>query len=90
MKKNLFANCLIALDARTGKRLWHFQTVHHDIWDKDLPAPPNLITVKHKGKSIDAVAQVTKSGHVFVFDRVTGKPLFPIEEKPFCQLSHRT
>lgn len=85
--KNLFANCLIALDARTGKRLWHFQTVHHDIWDKDLPAPPNLITVKQNGKSIDAVAQVTKSGHVFVFDRVTGKPLFPIEEKPFPKSS---
>ncbi len=80
--KNLFANCLLALDARTGKRLWHFQTTHHDLWDKDLPAPPNLITIKQKGKSIDAVAQVTKQGLVFVFDRVTGKPLFPIKETP--------
>ena len=80
--QNLFANCLLALDARTGKRLWHFQTTHHDMWDKDLPAPPNLITVKQNGKSIDAVAQVTKQGLVFVFDRVTGKPLFPIKETP--------
>jgi len=77
---NLFANCLIALDARTGKRLWHYQTMHHDMWDRDLPAPPNLITVKQNGKSIDAVAQVTKQGYIFVFDRVTGKPLFPINE----------
>ena len=80
--KNLYANCLIALDANTGKHVWHFQFVHHDMWDRDLPAPPNLITVKQGGKSIDAVAQVTKSGHVFVFDRQNGTPLFPIEEKP--------
>lgn len=80
--KNLFANCLIALDANTGKYVWHFQFVHHDLWDRDLPAPPNLVTVKHEGRSIDAVAQVTKSGHVFLFERETGKPLFPIEEKP--------
>lgn len=78
---NLFANCLIALDARTGKRLWHFQMTHHDIWDRDLPAPPNLIQIKKNGKMIDAVAQVTKQGFVFVFDRVTGKPLFPIQER---------
>lgn len=78
---NLFANCLLALDAKTGKRLWHFQTTHHDIWDRDLPAPPNLIQVKKNGKIIDAVAQVSKQGFVFVFDRVTGKPLFPIIEK---------
>jgi quinoprotein glucose dehydrogenase len=78
--KNLFANCLLALDARTGKRLWHFQTIHHDLWDRDLPAPPNLITVTQNGKRIDAVAQVSKQGYVFVFDRVTGKPLFPIKE----------
>jgi quinoprotein glucose dehydrogenase len=77
---NLFANCLIALDARTGKRLWHYQTMHHDLWDRDLPAPPNLITVTQNGKKIDAVAQVSKQGYVFVFDRVTGKPLFPIKE----------
>jgi quinoprotein glucose dehydrogenase len=78
---NLFGNCLIALEAATGKRLWHFQMVHHDIWDRDLPAPPNLLTVKHQGKKIDAVAQTTKQGHVFVFNRVTGEPLFPIEER---------
>lgn len=78
--QNLFANSLLALDARTGKRLWHYQTMHHDLWDRDLPAPPNLITVKQNGKSIDAVAQVSKQGYVFIFDRVTGKPLFPIKE----------
>lgn len=80
--KNLFANCLIALDAATGKYRWHFQFVHHDLWDRDLPAPPNLLTVTHAGHRVDAVAQVTKSGHVFLFERETGKPLFPIEEKP--------
>jgi quinoprotein glucose dehydrogenase len=80
--QNLFANCLLALDARTGKRIWHYQTTHHDMWDRDLPAPPNLITVTHQGKKIDAVAQVTKQGLIFVFDRVTGKPLFPIKEMP--------
>lgn len=79
--KNLFANCLLALDIRSGKRLWHFQTTHHDLWDRDLPAPPNLITITRNGKKIDAVAQITKQGYVFVFDRVTGKPLFPIVEK---------
>lgn len=78
--QNLFANCLLALDARTGKRLWHYQLVHHDVWDRDFPAPPNLVTVNHNGKPIDAVAQTTKSGHVLVFDRVTGKSLFPIKE----------
>jgi quinoprotein glucose dehydrogenase len=62
--------------------LWHFQFVHHDLWDRDLPAPPNLLTVRHRGRRVDAVAQVTKSGHVFVFDRVSGEPLFPIEERP--------
>lgn len=80
---NLFANCLIALDAATGKRLWHYQLVHHDIWDRDPPCPPNLVTVLQKGKRIDAVVQVTKQGYVFVFDRVTGKPLFPIKETAF-------
>lgn len=79
--KNLFANCLLALDARTGKRIWHYQMVHHDVWDRDLPAPPNLITLTIQGKRVDAVAQVTKTGYVYVFDRVTGKPLFPIDEK---------
>ncbi len=80
--QNLFANCLIALDAATGKRLWHYQFIHHDIWDRDLPAPPNLITIHRHGRAIDAVAQVTKQGYVFVFDRVTGEPLFPIQEVP--------
>jgi quinoprotein glucose dehydrogenase len=78
---NLFANSLLALKADTGERVWHFQTVHHDIWDRDLPATPSLITVTHEGRQVDAVAQVTKSGYVFVFERETGKPLFPIEER---------
>lgn len=78
--QNLFANCLLALDARTGKRLWHFQTTHHDLWDRDNGSPPNLVTVMHQGKPVDAVALVTKMAYVFVFDRVTGKPLFPIRE----------
>lgn len=80
--QNLYANCLLALDAATGRRIWHFQFVHHDVWDRDLPAPPNLLTVRRDGKRIDAVAQVTKSGHVFVLNRETGEPLFPIEERP--------
>jgi quinoprotein glucose dehydrogenase len=80
--QNLFANCLIALDAMTGRRLWHFQFVHHDLWDRDPPAPPNLVTVHRDGRTIDAVAQITKSGHVFLFNRETGEPLFPIEERP--------
>ena len=79
---NLFANCTIALDARTGSRVWHFQTLHHDLWDHDLPVYPNLVTVSHEGKKVDAVAQVTKTGYVFLFDRETGKPLFDVEEKP--------
>ncbi len=79
--KNLFANCLLALDAATGERLWHFQIVHHDILDRDPPAPPNLLTIERNGKRIDAVAQVTKHGLIFVFDRVTGEPLFPIAER---------
>ena len=77
---NLFANTLLALDASTGERKWHFQIVRHDLWDRDLPAPPNLMSVDHGGKRIDAVAQITKSAHVFLFDRETGAPLFPIEE----------
>ena len=79
--KNLFANCLLALDAATGKRLWHYQIVHHDLLDKDLPCPPVLLTVHHEGKKIDAVAQGTKHGRLFVFNRVTGEPLWPIEER---------
>lgn len=77
---NLFANCLLALDVSTGKLRWHYQFVHHDIWDRDFPAPPNLVTVTRDGRAIDAVAQVTKSGYVLVFNRDTGEPLFPIEE----------
>ena len=80
--QNLYANSLIALDASTGRRIWHFQTVHHDVWDRDLPATPNLVSVTHGGRRIDAVAQITKSGFVFLFDRETGRPLFPIEERP--------
>ena len=79
---NLFGNCLVALDARTGERLWHFQTVHHDLWDYDLTAAPQLLTVTHEGKRVDVVAQATKHGFLFVFDRVTGEPLWPIEERP--------
>ena len=80
---NLFANCILALDARTGERRWHYQTVHHDIWDRDLSSPPVLITVNHGGKEIDAVAQPTKGGYLFVLDRDTGEPLFPVEEVPY-------
>ena len=79
---NLYANSLIALDANTGKYIWHFQIVHHDLWDRDLPANPNLITIRKNGKNIDAVAQITKHGYIFMFDRVTGKPIFPINEIP--------
>lgn len=79
---NLFGNSVVALDAATGKYKWHFQTVHHDLWDYDLPAPPNLITVVHNGKKIDAVAQTSKLGYIYTFNRDTGEPLFPIEEKP--------
>jgi len=75
---DLFANCLIALDAATGTRLWHFQAVHHDLWDRDFPSPPTLVTVEHDGRKVDAVAQTSKQGFVFLFDRVTGQPLFPI------------
>ena len=77
---NLFANSLLALDANTGKRVWHYQIVHHDIWDRDIPAPPNLVTIGKDGKEVPAVVQVTKQGHIFVFNRLTGEPLFPIEE----------
>ncbi len=78
---NLYGDCLLALDARSGKRLWHYQMVHHDIWDYDDSTAPKLLTVKHDGKQVDAVAQVSKQGFVWVFDRVTGKPLWPIEER---------
>jgi glucose dehydrogenase len=83
--KNLFADCLLALDARTGKRLWHFQMVHHDIWDYDNATAPKLLTVRHNGKPVDIVAQAGKTGFLYVFDRVSGKPLWPIEERPVPQ-----
>ena len=79
---NLFANCVIALNASTGERIWHYQMVHHDFWDYDAPCQPALITVRRNGRTIDAVAQMTKMGLVFLFERETGKPIFPIEERP--------
>ena len=79
--KNLYGNSLLALDAATGRLIWHFQTTHHDVWDYDLPAPPTLVTVKRNGKEIDAVSLTTKTGFLFVFDRETGESLFPIEER---------
>jgi glucose dehydrogenase len=82
---NLFGDCLLALDARTGKRLWHFQTVHHDIWDLDNNSAPQLIAIKKDGRTIDAVAMASKTGYLYVFDRVTGKPIWPIEERPVPQ-----
>jgi quinoprotein glucose dehydrogenase len=75
---DLFANCLIALQAETGKRVWHFQGVRHDLWDRDFPSPPVLLTVKHHGKSVDAVAETSKQGFVYLFDRTNGSPLFPL------------
>jgi quinoprotein glucose dehydrogenase len=80
--QNLFAESLVCLDANTGKRKWHFQTVHHGLWDYDLPAPPNLVTLTVGGRRIDAAVQLTKMGLIFVFDRVTGVPVWPIEERP--------
>ena len=82
---NLFADCLLALDARTGKRLWHFQTVHHDIWDLDNNSAPQLITIRRGGRRVDAVAMASKTGYLYVFDRVTGTPIWPIEERPVPQ-----
>jgi quinoprotein glucose dehydrogenase len=78
---NLFGNCLLALDARTGKRLWHYQLVHHDLWDYDLVSAPKLLTVRHNGKAVDVVAQASKTGMLYVFNRETGEPLWPIEER---------
>lgn len=79
---NLFANSTLALDAATGKYIWHFQNIHHDVWDRDIPTPPALVTVTHDGKKVDAVAQPTKTGFIFLLDRETGKPLFPVNETP--------
>ena len=81
--QNLFGNSLLALDAATGKYIWHYQVVHHDLWDRDLAANPNLVTIEINGKKRDVAAQITKHGYIFVFDRDNGKPVFPIEEKPF-------
>ncbi|QCR22675.1 PQQ-binding-like beta-propeller repeat protein [Pontibacter sp. SGAir0037] len=80
--QNLFANSLIALDAATGRYKWHYQVVHHDLWDRDLAANPNLVQVKHRGKTVDAVAQITKHGYIFLLDRETGQSLFPVNEVP--------
>ena len=80
---NLFANCLLALNAKTGERIWHFQAVKHDVWDRDFPSPPALITVTHDGRRIDAVAQTSKQGFVYLFDRSNGQPLFPIEPRKY-------
>jgi len=83
--KNLYANCILALDAATGKLKWHFQAVHHDLWDYDLPCPPVLVRIRHNSRSIDALVQTTKMGHLFVLERESGKPVFPIEERPVPQ-----
>ncbi len=82
---NLFGDCIVALDVRTGKRLWHFQTVHHDIWDLDNNSAPQLTTIRQNGRAIDVVAVASKTGYLYVFDRVTGKPIWPIEERPVPQ-----
>jgi len=82
---NLFGDCLLALDARTGKRLWHFQTVHHDIWDLDNNSAPQLVTIRHDKRTVDAVAMASKTGYLYVFDRVSGTPIWPIEERPVPQ-----
>lgn len=87
---NLFANCMLALDAATGKRIWHFQTIHHDTWDHDLSSPPALVTINKDGKKIDAVAFTTKTAFVFVLDRETGKPIYPVEERPVPQNTELT
>ena len=79
---NLFADSLVCLDASTGERRWHYQLVHHGLWDYDMPAPPSLVRIRLRGRTVDAVVQLTKQGYVFVFDRVTGRPLYPIEERP--------
>ena len=79
---NLFGNSVVALNANTGRRIWHFQVVHHDVWDYDLANAPSLVTLNRNGRQVYPLVQVSKMGFVFVFDRVTGKPLFPIEERP--------
>ncbi|HYF29572.1 MAG TPA: PQQ-binding-like beta-propeller repeat protein [Chitinophagaceae bacterium] len=84
---NLFSNCLLALDAATGKRIWHFQHIHHDVWDRDLSSPPALVTIRHDGAKKDAVALTTKTGFIFLFERTTGKALYEITEKPVPAIS---
>ncbi len=84
---DLFANCVLALDAETGKRIWHFQTVHHDIWDRDAPTAPVLVNITKDGKKIEAVAQVTKTGFIFLLDRNTGQPIYPVNETPVPAIS---
>ncbi|MBN1239225.1 MAG: pyrroloquinoline quinone-dependent dehydrogenase [Gammaproteobacteria bacterium] len=79
---NLYGNSLVALDARTGERIWHQQLIHHDLWDYDLPQAPKLLTIRHDGRDVDVVAQASKQGFLFVFDRMTGEPIWPIEERP--------
>jgi glucose dehydrogenase len=79
---NLFANSMVAVDATTGKYKWHFQTVHHDLWDSDMPSPPTLVDIRQNGKTIPALASVGKTGYMFILDRVTGKPIFGVEERP--------
>ena len=85
--QDLFANCLLALDPATGKRIWHFQFMHHDVWDYDVPCPPALVTIKKDGQLIEAVAQTTKHGMVWLFERKTGKPVYPINEVPVDTVS---
>jgi quinoprotein glucose dehydrogenase len=80
---NLFANCMLALNAATGERIWHFQSVKHDLWDRDFPSPPTLVTIKRNGRAIDAVAQTSKQGWVYLFDRTTGERLFPVESRAY-------
>lgn len=87
---DLFANCVLALNAATGKRIWDFQTVHHDVWDRDVPSAPILINIKKDGKNIDALAQITKTGFIFLLDRKTGKPLYPVNEVPVPSQSELT
>ena len=82
---NFFANSILALDAATGKYIWHYQVVHHDLWDRDLPANPNLVTINHNGQKVDALAQITKQGYIYLLDRTNGKPIFPIPEVPVPQ-----
>ncbi len=84
---NLYANSVLALDALTGKRIWHFQTVHHDLWDRDLPTAPVLVNITKEGKKIEAIVQISKSGFIFLFDRVTGKPIYPIPETAMPNIS---